>query len=172
MPRIRTLKPECWQDAGMGRLSRDARLLFVGLITQADDDGRLVAEPALLRAQIFPYDHDLDLDTIATWLLELERERLLVLYMHGRERFAALPSWHRHQKINRKTESRIPEPESEHSVRIHGGLSETSPPEGRERNGVEGVERNGSTTPTPFLQRQRFKKHVEFESRRAAGANG
>lgn len=34
-PRIRTLKPECWQDEKIGQLSRDARLLFVGLITMA-----------------------------------------------------------------------------------------------------------------------------------------
>ena len=40
MPRIRTIKPEFPQSETIGRLSRDARLLFLQLFTLVDDAGR------------------------------------------------------------------------------------------------------------------------------------
>ena len=33
MPRIRTIKPEFWEDDVIGRLSRDDRLLFIATWT-------------------------------------------------------------------------------------------------------------------------------------------
>jgi hypothetical protein len=57
-PRIRTIKPEMWADEKVGQLSRDARLLFVGLITMADDEGRLRGCPAAILGHVFPYDDD------------------------------------------------------------------------------------------------------------------
>ncbi|MGO9433150.1 MAG: hypothetical protein ACLP00_02520 [Terracidiphilus sp.] len=41
MPRIRTTKPEFPSFESIGRLSRDARLLLLQLLSQADDAGRL-----------------------------------------------------------------------------------------------------------------------------------
>lgn len=55
-PRIRTLKPELWQNEKVGDLSHGARLLFVGLITMADDEGRFRARPSVILGHVFPYD--------------------------------------------------------------------------------------------------------------------
>jgi hypothetical protein len=41
MSRIRTIKPEFWEDEGNGRLSALARLLFIATFNMADDEGRL-----------------------------------------------------------------------------------------------------------------------------------
>jgi hypothetical protein len=57
-PRIRTLKPEMWADEKVGALTRDARLLFIGLITLADDAGRFRAMPSAILGHVFPYDLD------------------------------------------------------------------------------------------------------------------
>ena len=43
MARIRTIKPQFWDDLKIGRLSRDARLLYIGLWNFADDLGVVIA---------------------------------------------------------------------------------------------------------------------------------
>jgi hypothetical protein len=110
MPRIRTLKPECWADEEFEGLSRDARLLFVGLVTQADDEGRQKAHPALLKGAIYPYDLDLGLDEIEAWLGELQRARLVLRYEVEGRAFLHLRGWHKNQRIDRPQESKLPAP--------------------------------------------------------------
>ena len=39
--RIRTIKPEFWPSEKLAKASREARLLFVGLWSMADDSGRI-----------------------------------------------------------------------------------------------------------------------------------
>ena len=45
MARIRTVKPEMWTDGKVVRLTDGANLLFVALLNQADDSGRLKNDP-------------------------------------------------------------------------------------------------------------------------------
>ncbi len=79
-PRIRTLKPEFWQDERFSDVSRDALLLYVGLHTQADDEGRQTANLALLKARILPLDPEAAAERITSWLNELEASELVVVY--------------------------------------------------------------------------------------------
>lgn len=114
-PRIRTLKPECWQDEKIGRLTRDARLLFVGLITLADDEGRFRALPSIILGHVFPYDEDAP-KRLTRWMDELRREELIVNYEHAGTTYGALPRFARHQRINRPRKSLIPTPNGHVSV--------------------------------------------------------
>ena len=59
MPRIRTVKPEFWEDELLGVMPRDARLLFIATFNMADDEGILRWTPAYIKAQAFMYDDDL-----------------------------------------------------------------------------------------------------------------
>ena len=72
--RIRSIKPEFWQDEKLAGIPRDARLLFVGLWNIADDEGRLRGSPLFVRAHVFPYDLDVD---DRTWLFNLATLRVL-----------------------------------------------------------------------------------------------
>ena len=56
MPTRRMIDPEIWQSETIAALTRDQRLLFIGLFSNADDQGRLRAHPALIRSLVFPYD--------------------------------------------------------------------------------------------------------------------
>src|SRR5580658_7195936 len=56
MPRIRTVKPEFFDDPDIANLSVVARLVFIGLWTQADREGRMRDEPKRLKARLLPYD--------------------------------------------------------------------------------------------------------------------
>jgi hypothetical protein len=121
-PRIRTLKPEMWADEKIGALSRDARLLFIGLITLADDAGRFRAMPSAILGHVFPYDLDA-LKKLEKWLRELEVQHLLIRYTVAGNIYGALAGWSKHQKINRPQESTLPAPPSWNG---HGELIEDS----------------------------------------------
>ena len=106
-PRIRTIKPEIWQDEGIGHVGPWERLLFLGLITMADDDGRLRALPSAITGHIFPYD-DVPTRKLAGWLEALRSAGLIYLYEHHGTPYCQIKGWAKHQKINRKAESKLP----------------------------------------------------------------
>lgn len=54
MPRIRTVKPEFWGDEKMAPMDPVTRLVFLGLISMADDLGRLLDSVKQVDAFIFP----------------------------------------------------------------------------------------------------------------------
>jgi hypothetical protein len=56
MPRMRFVKHEFFLDDALAAKSALARLLFIGLWTLADREGRLIDNPAKIRAQLFPYE--------------------------------------------------------------------------------------------------------------------
>lgn len=108
-PRIRTVKPEAWQDEKLGQVSRDARLLFVVLITLADDQGRFRNLPSLILGHGYPYDSDA-IRKLPAWLEELRSVGLVQIYEVDGVEYGALPSWSRHQRINKSTASLLPAP--------------------------------------------------------------
>lgn len=58
-------------DPTLGALTRDTRLLYLGLYDLADDDGHVIADPRYLKAEIFRYDDDLNPDTITDMICTL-----------------------------------------------------------------------------------------------------
>lgn len=107
MARIRTIKPEFPQSESMGRVSRDARLLFIELWTLADDAGRLRAAPRMLASLLFPYDDDAP-GLIDGWLDELEGEDCLMRYTVDDHAYIQIANWVSHQKIDKPAPSKIP----------------------------------------------------------------
>ena len=67
MARIRTIKPEFFDDPDVAELSMEARLLFIGLWTQADREGRLEDDMRRLKVKVFPYDQ-VDMESLAAEL--------------------------------------------------------------------------------------------------------
>jgi hypothetical protein len=58
MARIRTIKPEFWQNEQLAGISFHARLLAIALLNHADDRGLFLANPQLVRAACFPFEED------------------------------------------------------------------------------------------------------------------
>lgn len=100
MARIRSIKPKFWDDVKIGRISRDARLLYIGLWTFADDLGVVIADPLWLKAKIFPYDQ-IQLQQLEAWLKVLEETGFISHLTVQSESFYYLPTFSRHQVINR-----------------------------------------------------------------------
>ena len=56
MPRIRFIKPDFFLDEDLVNISPTARLMFIGLWTLADREGRLEDRPMKIKALLFPYE--------------------------------------------------------------------------------------------------------------------
>lgn len=56
--RIRTIKPEFWMHEGLAAKPEFSRLLAIALLNWADDEGYFMANPILIRGQIFPFVDD------------------------------------------------------------------------------------------------------------------
>jgi hypothetical protein len=56
--RIRTIKPEFWMHEGLCKYSDFTRLLAIALLNWADDEGYFMANPILIRGQVFPFLDD------------------------------------------------------------------------------------------------------------------
>jgi hypothetical protein len=138
MPRIRTIKPDLWADERVGAMQREERLLWIGLITQADDEGRLHYRPRIIRQAIFPYDDDISDDMVQRWLDNLTNEQLICVYSVNGNYYIQIKNWSKHQNVNRPSPSKIP-PSPEDSVRTHGVFSEDSVSEKEEEEEEEVV---------------------------------
>lgn len=126
MPRIRTLKPEHKQHRKVGMLTDREYRLWVGMITEADDEGRLVADAAWLRGVIFTYQPRVTITQVSDALVALSKTGLVKLYTVEDTRYAQFPSWTDHQRINRPSPSKLPTcpneiPFTEGSLRAHAG---------------------------------------------------
>lgn len=155
MPRIRTIKPEFFRSDDVSALPLRARLTWIGLWTQCDDQGRMKDHVKLIKAGVWPLD-PVSLADIEDDLRTLAAAGRIVRYQADGERYLAVTNWSRHQKINRPTVSHIPPPpngpapaehyasepkgtDNHNSTSTHGAFTEDSR---GERKGKEGKGRD------------------------------
>lgn len=102
MPRKRMIDPSIWTDEDLGGLGFVERLLFIGLISHADDEGYVRAHPAFLKACIFPYD-DISVDNVCEYrdTLLLRLRTLELLEDDGGKEIIRFVNWTEYQKINK-----------------------------------------------------------------------
>lgn len=109
MTRIRTIKPSFWSSPDVVSLTRDARLLAIGLISFADDEGRFPAAPAAFGGYVFPFD-DIPVVKLRKWLAECEASDFVRTWTVGTARYGVVTNFMKHQRINRPTPSILPAP--------------------------------------------------------------
>ena len=102
MARIRTIKPEFWEDEKLAKLPVYARLLFIGTWNFADDNGVLLANPVLMKSHIFPYE-DIGISTISEWIDILVENGMLIRTTYNGKDYLVIRKFLIHQKINRKS---------------------------------------------------------------------
>ena len=111
MGRRRFVAPEIWEDDAVAKMSRDERLLFVGMITIADDEGRLVASPAHLLGSIYPHDTDITPQRVRSWRDAVcEKNPNALLYESGGREYVAFSRWSEWNRPNHPTASKLPKP--------------------------------------------------------------
>ena len=97
MPRIRSVKPEFWQDEKLAALTVIDRLVFLGLISMADDAGRVLDSVKIIDAFIFPFSDDTCADSLGALesLARIARGRT-----ESGQRVLQIVNWDRHQKVD------------------------------------------------------------------------
>jgi len=69
-----------WQNEQFAKLSDKAKLLYIGTITIADDDGRLKGNSLILKGQIFPLDEAVTSDQVRKYINECVKVKLVNYY--------------------------------------------------------------------------------------------
>jgi hypothetical protein len=113
MARIRSVKPEFWDDRKLARsVSRDGRLLYIGLWNHSDEHARVQGDARLIKGRVFPYEDDLDDDAVEELLEELAAAGRIVRYVADGDPYLFLPKLAKHQRLEAaKVPSRLPAPE-------------------------------------------------------------
>ncbi len=109
MARKRMIDPDFWTDEKLGSCKRDERLFFMGLISNADDEGRGRGNLKLLKATIFPYDEDIKVKDMEQMVCSLMSKGMAYFYVVDGQDFYYLPNFLKHQTINKPTKSNLPE---------------------------------------------------------------
>ena len=132
--RIRTIKPDFWKSEDIATLSTEAKLLALGLLNYADDEGYFNANHSLIKAELFALSEIKNLEKL---LNELVKIGYIEIKQHQNlKSYGKVIKFTTHQKVNRPYPSKIKElfEFSESSVNTHGTINERSL---QERKGKE-----------------------------------
>lgn len=107
MARIRTLKPEYWTDEKMSLLDPLTRLVFLALVSLADDAGRLIDNVKLLDGQMFPNTDDSCEEALET----LARLSRITRYRSASgQPLIQVAKWADHQRVDHPSAKVLPAP--------------------------------------------------------------
>lgn len=109
MARKRMIDPNIWQSEDFGKLSTLAKIVFIGLFSLADDEGRGRCNPVYLKSTLFPYEENIRSADINKTLSEISSNMSVILYSYNGSSYYSLLSWDTFQKIDRPSQSKIPE---------------------------------------------------------------
>ena len=109
MARKRMIDPNFWMSEDISKLSILARYIFIGMFSNADDEGRGRANTNYLKSAIFPYD-DIRVAEIDKALSEISHNTSVTLYEHAGNKYYAFKNWNKWQKVDRPTKSMLPAP--------------------------------------------------------------
>lgn len=98
-----------WSNENFAALPAMARLLQVGIINHADDQGRIKAHPAYLRSQIFPYD-DVTIGDVQKWLQLITQNGTAIVYEVDGKEYLQLVKWWDYQSLQYASPSEYPAP--------------------------------------------------------------
>jgi hypothetical protein len=110
MARIRTIKPEFWIDEKLAPLEPIHRLVFLGLISQADDDGRLVDNARLLNGLLFPETDDCCRESLE---ILARLSRVIRYRSESGQKLIQIANWEKHQRVDKPSKHTLPAPPPE-----------------------------------------------------------
>lgn len=98
MPRKRMIDPNIWEDPDFATLSMQARLLFIGMISNADDYGYMRGHAGSLRRLVFGFD-DLTASDTQVLINEIaDKLHSVHVYESDNQTYIHLNNWFKYQK--------------------------------------------------------------------------
>ena len=110
MTKRRMIHDCLWKSEGLAELTIRQRLLWVGLITTADDQGRGKAHPSLIRSTIFPFDTLTNIE-IENDLQAIADEEMVILYIVKGKSYYQILNWWEYQQPQWAYPSEYPAPD-------------------------------------------------------------
>lgn len=109
MARKRMIDPNIWASEDFSKLSNLSKLCFIGLFSNADDEGYGKANPIYIKSILFPFEEKVRAADIEKSLLEIAANMSVVFYTapDGKD-YYVLTNWDKWQSIQKPTSSRIP----------------------------------------------------------------
>lgn len=160
-----------WESPSFSAISDLSKLVFISLISHADDEGRGRAGASYIRSMTFPNDEDRRVADIKKTLIEIGSKMSVQFYAVDGNEYYVITNWLKWQKIDKPTKSKLPPPPlvgeggttlfsgviDEYSESTRGRVDDDSPP-----NRIEGnrTERNNSHSAGA-----REKGSTDFEKR-------
>ena len=151
MPRIRSIHPGIWTDDEFVALDMAARLLFIGILNECDDQGVFIWKPTQLKMRLLPAD---SVD-IAVLLGALEQAGFLLRYAVNGSAYGAVRHFREFQRPKK--------PNAVHpitaEIRAFAGTKAefVSPPKGN------GGGSGGEAVPGEFPQDKEYRRGVGGE---------
>jgi hypothetical protein len=126
MARTRSIKPSFFKNEYLAECEPMARLLFVGLWTLADSQGRMEFRPLRIKAELFPYDNC----DILGLLKQLADRGFVRAYESGDVKVLEIPTFGEHQRCHpdERDEGLPPPDESAETIVFHGRNAEPGNP--------------------------------------------
>ena len=126
MARKRMIDPNIWQSEDVAKLTVMGRYLFIGMISNADDEGKGRANPNYLKSMIFPYD-DMRVAEVEKALSEISHNTSVQFYQVGGNQYYRFLNWAKWQKVEKPSPSMIPDPENADEINESEAFPERSP---------------------------------------------
>lgn len=132
MARTRYIKPDFTQDIDTATVSIAARYLYENLWCHMDRDGVCLADPRVIKKDVFPYDDDLTAKKVKVLLDELVCEGFLYPLSYEGKDYYVCPTLAKHQNFHKEELSkyRIPEETRASAVQVqcnYGSTTEVAP---------------------------------------------
>ncbi len=158
--RKRMIDPSIWESQDFSDLPDYlTKLVFIGLFSLADDEGRGSANPCLIKSKLFPYSESLRVADIKKSLAEIAAKMSVIFYKtcDGKE-YYALTNWDKWQSVPKPSPSSIPEYNEDFEILYENREF------GNSSVGVQNRFGNGSVTVQPKRKESKGKEKKEKES--------
>lgn len=146
-------------DEELATLSMAHRLLFIGLWTMADREGRLEDRPRRIQAEVFPYEAKID---VAKLLADLVSDGYVRRYTAGGRALLDIPGFPKHQRPHHtERASELLGYDDRDETTVGSPLAHGGNPAGREGNGDKGKEEGVSTKVDPRQLFDAWNQHAQ-----------
>lgn len=162
MARKRMISPEIWASSSFAELTDFAKIVFIGLISNADDEGKGESDPALLKSTLFPRDEKKRAADVKSALSEIARSTSTLFYSVEGKNYYVLTKWKVYQKLDRPTPSKIPDPPQDQNVGERGSYTQNQQLDEGSTNTRRGLDESST-----LIEKNMNKNRIEERDARA-----
>lgn len=103
------IDPAIWESIDFSKLSAAAKIVFIGLFSFADDEGRGRATASYLKSKLFAFSDEMSNAGVKKCLREISQHMSITFYADAKgDEYYTLDNWRKWQRLDRPAESQLP----------------------------------------------------------------